>query len=260
MGPHKEVAAFAVVTRDSKGFPSSPPPPMTTLPTSPLPPPPYILGRALNSPLVLSSSSSSIYMGACLSSSFATIPTYPAPKTAKVVAVDGSLREYSSEVKVREVLALHHPPAAWFICSSDELYCNTKIPALRSQDSLKLGQLYFVLPVVRLGYPLSGSDMAALAIKASVALSALAAARSKGHAGRRAIQVMPVAAEVAGGVLCSLDDDDDDGNVNREGGSSGKLSTSTSLKRSASFRGNSRLRRRYSYKEIRLSTIEEVAE
>ncbi|RRT76735.1 hypothetical protein B296_00008290 [Ensete ventricosum] len=182
------------------------------------------------------------YMGSCFSS--ASAAETPSPVTAKVITLDGSLSEYFTEVTVYEVLGRHHPSR--FICSSDELYCNTYIPALGSQESLQLGQLYFMLPVSKLEYPLSGSDMAALAVKASLALRSLAS-RHRGH-GRRTVQVMPIAAEFAG--LDALDNNGDDYR------SRSLERKKTMTKRSASNRAKFGQRRRGME---RMSTIEEDA-
>ncbi|CAL9041470.1 unnamed protein product [Musa banksii] len=184
-------------------------------------------------------------MGSCFSFAFASTAETPSPVTAKVITLDGSLSEFSTEVKVYEVLGRHHPSC--FICSSDELYCNTYIPALGSKESLQLGQLYFMLPVSKLEYPLSGSDMAVLAVKASMALRPLAS-RHRDH-GRRTVQVMPIAAELAG--LDALENNGDDYR------SRSLEKKKTMPKRSASNRAKLGQRRRGME---RMSTIEEDAE
>ncbi|XP_010932162.1 uncharacterized protein [Elaeis guineensis] len=123
-------------------------------------------------------------MGSCFSS--ITTTNWVQPPTASVVCLDGSLREYLTAVKVYEVLGSLHPSC--FLCSSDELYIDADIPALGSNQSLELGQLYFMLPVAKLEHRLTGSEMAALAVKASLALAVAVETR------RRTIQVMPVEA------------------------------------------------------------------
>jgi len=120
-------------------------------------------------------------MGPCFSS-----PTSDsAHMTAIVITVDGSLKEYTGPVTVSSVLGPCRP--SFFLCNSDNLYLDTCIPALDSEVVLDPGQVYFVLPVAKLGHPLSVSDMAGMAVKAS---SALVAASEK-H-GKRRIQIMPV--------------------------------------------------------------------
>ncbi|KAJ4799620.1 HTH-type transcriptional regulator [Rhynchospora pubera] len=64
--------------------------------------------------------------------------------TAKVITIDGSLREYSVPTKVTEVLDEKH--AATFLCLLDELYLDRGIPALESHDWVELNQIYFILP------------------------------------------------------------------------------------------------------------------
>nr|DAD36684.1 TPA_asm: hypothetical protein HUJ06_007325 [Nelumbo nucifera] len=58
-----------------------------------------------------------------------------------------------------------------FICSSDKLFYDSLIPPLHPAQQLQSGQLYFVLPLTRMHYRLTASDMAALAVKASTAHS-----------------------------------------------------------------------------------------
>ncbi|KAG6499053.1 uncharacterized protein LOC121994659 [Zingiber officinale] len=137
-------------------------------------------------------------MGSCSSSSSADGGSehHRYSLTAKVVTADGSLLEYPAETKVRDALSGQRISNS-FICSSDELYCNAKIPALAAADPLRPGHLYFLLPLSKLEYPLSGSDMAAFAVRASVALSAYAS--GSGERRRKVdLRVMPVAAELAG--------------------------------------------------------------
>uniref|UniRef100_A0A0D3GF29 DUF4228 domain-containing protein n=1 Tax=Oryza barthii TaxID=65489 RepID=A0A0D3GF29_9ORYZ len=73
-------------------------------------------------------------------------------------------------------------PSTCFVCCSDELHFDASARAMAAHDALRPGQLYFVLPpgqlyfvlpVSALRRPLSGHDMAALAVKASAALSSI---------------------------------------------------------------------------------------
>ncbi|XP_073011375.1 uncharacterized protein [Typha latifolia] len=106
--------------------------------------------------------------------------------------MDGSLKEYSEPVKVYEALGLSR--LCCFLCSSDELLYDARIPALASQDSLHLGQLYFMLPRSKLDYTLTATDMAGLAVKASSALPAVTPPEKKrSRSQNRAIRVMPIA-------------------------------------------------------------------
>lgn len=125
-------------------------------------------------------------MGSCFSSNTGDFSIRRKP-TAKVIALDGALREYPAPITVSQVLGTDLPSC--FLCSSDGLFFDAFIPALDHGDSLRPGQIYFVLPVAKLEYPLSGSDMAALAIKASTALSS---APDKRRGRKRRIRVRPV--------------------------------------------------------------------
>ncbi|GJT82655.1 secreted RxLR effector protein 161-like protein [Tanacetum coccineum] len=69
---------------------------------------------------------------------------------------------------VSEVLQYEKP--SFFVCNSDNLYQDQDIPSLDSEDELDAGQIYFILPKSMLARGLSASDMASLAVKASLAL------------------------------------------------------------------------------------------
>ncbi|CAM0952067.1 unnamed protein product [Alopecurus aequalis] len=122
-------------------------------------------------------------MGSCVSSSAPPLPTEP---TAKVIGLDGSMAQYVTRVTARE--ALGSDASSSFLCSSDELRFDVPARALAAEEVLQPGWLYFVMPVSMLRRPLSGQDMAALAVKAS---SALAAVSNNGK-GRDAARVAPL--------------------------------------------------------------------
>ncbi|XP_058075524.1 uncharacterized protein LOC131223942 [Magnolia sinica] len=125
-------------------------------------------------------------MGSCFSSETDSFN----PLTAKVISVDGSLREYFVPVNVSQVLQLECPtPTSFFLCNSDKLFFDDYIPALDSKEELQEGQIYFILPVSRLQYPLTAREMAALAVKASVALMD---GSKKSRRRQRKIQISPV--------------------------------------------------------------------
>ncbi|KAK3133705.1 hypothetical protein QOZ80_6AG0539930 [Eleusine coracana subsp. coracana] len=113
-------------------------------------------------------------MGSCTSrSSSATAPAEPT--TAKVIELDGSMAQFAAPVTAREALAATtggRGPSSRFLCCSDELYFDAPARALAEHDALRPGQIYFALPLSMLRRPLSGHDMAALAVKASAALGA----------------------------------------------------------------------------------------
>ncbi|KAK1410250.1 hypothetical protein QVD17_36785 [Tagetes erecta] len=101
-------------------------------------------------------------MGICSSSHSTAIAT------AKLILHDGTLQEYSYPVKVSNVLQKH---PSTFICNSDDMDFDDVVSAVRDDDVLQLGQLYFALPLQRLNRRLSPEEMAALAVKASSALA-----------------------------------------------------------------------------------------
>ncbi|XP_071739041.1 uncharacterized protein [Rutidosis leptorrhynchoides] len=88
--------------------------------------------------------------------------------TAKLILLDGTLQEFSYPVKVSYVLQKH---PSTFICNADEMEFDDVVSAIREEDVLQPGQLYFALPLNRLRRPLQPEEMAALAVKASSALS-----------------------------------------------------------------------------------------
>ncbi|CAK9158724.1 unnamed protein product [Ilex paraguariensis] len=88
--------------------------------------------------------------------------------TAKLILQDGRLQEFSYPVKVWYVLQKN---PSCFICNSDEMDFDDVVSAIGDEEELQLGQLYFALPLSRLNYPLQAEEMAALAVKASSALT-----------------------------------------------------------------------------------------
>ncbi|KAE8057474.1 hypothetical protein FH972_014164 [Carpinus fangiana] len=132
-------------------------------------------------------------MGACFSSVRDSRSSQP---TAKIISVNGSLREYPVPVNVSQVLAAESSSSSSssssspsFVCNSDRLYYDDYIPVLDLDDQLQANQIYFVLPASKLRQRLTASDMAALAVKASVALQN---ASSKGGHRRNKARISPV--------------------------------------------------------------------
>lgn len=119
-------------------------------------------------------------MGACVSSSYLghhESHKQLRPKTAKVISIHGDLREYYLPAFVSQVLQAEiasssssSSSSSWFLCNSDLLLYDEYIPALDSDVPLHADQIYFVLPKSKLQHRLTSSDMAALAVKASLAL------------------------------------------------------------------------------------------
>uniref|UniRef100_A0ACD5YET5 Uncharacterized protein n=1 Tax=Avena sativa TaxID=4498 RepID=A0ACD5YET5_AVESA len=129
-------------------------------------------------------------MGSCVSRS----PPLPAVVTAKVVNLDGSMAQYATPVTVREALGdAANNNASAFLCSSDELRFDAPARALAAEEALRPGWLYFVLPVSMLRRPLSGQEMASLAVKASSAFVAVKASNRKGR--QKAARVAALAAD-----------------------------------------------------------------
>ncbi|KAL7244563.1 hypothetical protein ACSBR2_000026 [Camellia fascicularis] len=113
--------------------------------------------------------------------------------TSNVISANGDLHKYTIPVTVSQVLHMEFPTlppspsssssssnsisnsnwnsAKFFVSSSDLLYYDEYIQALNGEYQLQPDQLYFVLPASKLQYPITASDMAALAAKASLALS-----------------------------------------------------------------------------------------
>lgn len=115
-------------------------------------------------------------MGICLSSwinDFDKNETLSPSTTTNVITINGELRRFTLPIKVSQILLqLHDSASSSFICNSDNLYYDQITPALRSDCELQSGQIYFVLPNTKLHYPLTPSEMASLAVKATTALSA----------------------------------------------------------------------------------------
>ncbi|XP_054822850.1 uncharacterized protein LOC129321193 [Prosopis cineraria] len=102
-------------------------------------------------------------MGNCSTSSSTQVAT-----TAKLVLHDGRLQEFSYPVKASYVLQKY---PRCFICNSDDMDFDDVVSAIDEDEHLQLGQLYFVLPLTRLEHRLRAEEMAALAVKASSALT-----------------------------------------------------------------------------------------
>ncbi|KAJ6953226.1 hypothetical protein NC652_005047 [Populus alba x Populus x berolinensis] len=120
-------------------------------------------------------------MGACVSSSCLghhESHEQLRPKTAKVISIHGDLREYYLPAFVSQVLrseiasssSSSSSSSSWFLCNSDHLSYDEYIPVLASDVPLHADEIYFVLPNSKLQRRLASSDMAALAVKASLAL------------------------------------------------------------------------------------------
>ncbi|CAN8278643.1 unnamed protein product [Cochlearia groenlandica] len=101
-------------------------------------------------------------MGACVSSESRR------SDTAKLILQDGTLEEFTTPVKVWQILQKN--PTS-FVCNSDDMDFDDAVLAVSGNEDLRLGELYFVLPLTWLNHPLRAEQMAALAVKASSALT-----------------------------------------------------------------------------------------
>ncbi|KAK1287737.1 hypothetical protein QJS10_CPB19g00919 [Acorus calamus] len=105
-------------------------------------------------------------MGSCFSST--TVETDP--PTAKIVSLDGSLKEFSVPVEASHALKGEDDGDTCFLCSSDKLYYEECAMEMRPDEFLEVGQIYFVLSDEYRRRVLTSSDMVALAVKASSAM------------------------------------------------------------------------------------------
>ncbi len=87
--------------------------------------------------------------------------------TTKLILKDGTLEEYSYEVTVSYLLLKHQNV---FICNSEHMEFDRVLTAVKNEECLQLGELYFALPLTRLSRPLPVEEMASLAVKANAAL------------------------------------------------------------------------------------------
>ncbi|KAJ4884611.1 hypothetical protein Rs2_34704 [Raphanus sativus] len=134
-------------------------------------------------------------MGLCVSVGRSECDSSP---TAKIVTVNGDLREYNVPVIASQVLEAESMASSsssssrsssYFLCNSDSLYYDDFIPAIEPEEILLADQIYFVLPISKRRYRLTASDMAALAVKASVAMEK--AAKNKNRR-RKSGRISPV--------------------------------------------------------------------
>ena len=125
-------------------------------------------------------------MGAC----FSSVKSQPSQPCAKVISTNGILREYPVPINVSQLLESEDCLcSSYFVCNSDRLYYEDYIPVLDLNVELEANQIYFVLPVSKLQQRLTASDMAALAVKASVAIQN---ASTKDSFRRKKARISPV--------------------------------------------------------------------
>ncbi|MQL89834.1 hypothetical protein Taro_022417 [Colocasia esculenta] len=192
-------------------------------------------------------------MGSCQSTDIAA-GAVGIPPTAKVITLAGYLREHSTPVAASDVLG-GDCAADCFLCSSDRLYCGDNIPALGPEELLLPGQIYFVLPAAKLRYPLSREDMAALAVRASLAL-ALGAERG---GAKKMIRIMPAVESECGRTVGNGGEVKSSENKVGPGGGPPAVVVQKRMKRSRSVRARA-AHRYYRYSRVRLSAIPELGE
>lgn len=119
-------------------------------------------------------------MGACFSTGMVMDSKHHLNlSSANVITLNGQLRQFPVPLTVSQLFlqldseseSKSKSESEYFICNSDSLYYDEYMQAMDLTEELQSGQIYFILPNSRLHYPLSASDMAALAVKASAAIS-----------------------------------------------------------------------------------------
>ncbi|XVE94096.1 hypothetical protein REPUB_Repub01dG0251500 [Reevesia pubescens] len=112
-------------------------------------------------------------MGICSSSQYTTkggnYLSWP-PPTTKIIYPDGRLEEFRQSMKASLVLS-QNPNC--FLCNSELMYVNSRLPHVPEDEELQLDQIYFLMPRCKSLTPLSLQELCSLAIKASSALSHL---------------------------------------------------------------------------------------
>ncbi|RCV09357.1 hypothetical protein SETIT_2G021200v2 [Setaria italica] len=133
-------------------------------------------------------------MGLCLSSGAvgeaARAAAAGAPRdTALVLLPTGELREYprpATAARVLEDASASNDGGGWFLCDADRMGFEGPVAAVGADEELRAGQIYFVLPAGARRRGLSREEVAALAVRASAALSRASAAAANGSgSGRR---------------------------------------------------------------------------
>ncbi|XP_010498556.2 PREDICTED: uncharacterized protein LOC104776225 [Camelina sativa] len=190
-------------------------------------------------------------MGICVSFNQKNPDTSP---TVKIVTVNGDLREYNVPVIASQVLEAESAaasssssssrPSSYFICDSDSLYYDDHIPAIESETPLQADQIYFVLPVSKRQNRLTASDMAALAVKASVAIQNSVGKESRR---RKKVRISPVM------MLTGSNDSGNETTVKK--GSRSVVSKTAPFKGSGGFNrsGSVRNLRRYTSRRAKLA-------
>ncbi|KAL3621205.1 hypothetical protein CASFOL_036117 [Castilleja foliolosa] len=88
--------------------------------------------------------------------------------TSKLILQNGQLREFTYPIKVSDLLQ-QNPNC--FICSAEEMEFDQFPVEIGGDEVLRPSEVYFELPLGWRSHPLQAEDMAALAVKASLAIS-----------------------------------------------------------------------------------------
>jgi len=132
-------------------------------------------------------------MGLCLSSGAAGEAAAAAPRdTALVLLPSGELREYPRPATAARVLEDASSggcagDGGWVLCDADLMGFEGPVAAVGAAEALRAGQIYFVLPSAARRRGLAREEVAALAVRASDALSRAAAAGAPGRRSRGAV-------------------------------------------------------------------------
>lgn len=104
-------------------------------------------------------------MGACVS--YESMSVSPM-STVKLILSDGNLREFAWPIKASHAI---QKESDCFVCDADEMEFGGFVTAFPADKELRPGQIYFALPRSVLRQPMQAEDLAALAVKASLALA-----------------------------------------------------------------------------------------
>ncbi|KAL0915293.1 hypothetical protein M5K25_015699 [Dendrobium thyrsiflorum] len=83
-----------------------------------------------------------------------------------VIAADGSLHVYTAGISAAVAVA----GAGGAICDAEKLVFDAFPPVMPPKAELEVGKLYFILEAANVGRRVTGADMVAMAMKASMAL------------------------------------------------------------------------------------------
>ena len=99
--------------------------------------------------------------------------------TAMVLLPTGELREYPRPATAARVLHDSVPgEGGWLLCDADAMGFEGPVAAMGHAEELRPGQIYFVLPAEVCRHGLRREEVAALAVKASAAISKAAGANT----------------------------------------------------------------------------------